>query len=63
MDVAVVERPCMGASVGAAMGASRALPLVEAEPVESHRGCVGVQMPSTVDAHGAAGPMRYASHI
>ena len=63
MDVAVVERPCMGASVGAAMGASRALPLVEAEPVESRKGCVGVQMPSAVDARGAAGPMRYASHI
>jgi len=63
MDVVVVERPCMGASVGAAIGASRALPLVEAEPVESHTGFVGVQMPSAVDAHGAVGPMRYASHI
>ena len=63
MDVAAVERPCMGAFAGAAMGASRVRPLVEAEPVEFHTGSFGVRMPSTVDSHGAAGPMRYASHI
>ena len=63
MDVAAVERPCMGASAGVAMGASRVLPLVEAEPVESHTRLVGVQTPSAIDSHGAVGPMRYASHI